>query len=118
MEVSSVHKQNNWMLYEHAMSPDPALASQYVGKLLGSLESAARIAGITEYDPLFNMYREPAKDAWRQYAQGQPGKSMETVHYILGGITAIVYDQRISAAKASGFSGARQTGGFENGLRV
>lgn len=118
MEVSNEHKQNNWALYELAMSPDPALASQFVGKLLGSLESAAHMCGITEYATLFNMYKEPSKTAWRYYASGDPGKAMEMVNNILGGITPIVYDRRISAAKASGFSGTRQQGGFENGLRV
>lgn len=119
MEVSNELKQNNWALYELAMSPDPALASQFVGKLLGSLEAAARMSGITEYDVVFHTYGPLAKRAWFEYSEkNNPGMAMQTVNVILAGITHIVYDRRVSAAKASGFSGTVQKGGFENGLRV
>ena len=104
-EVPDSLKTHNWTLYEQSMSADPAIACQFVGKLLTSLQITMNIADIQDYDEILSYEMLGARRAWKEYTDGQPGRGMQTVTVVLSKIGKLVYDERFAKAQAKAFTG-------------
>ena len=104
-EVPDVLKTHNWTLYEQSMSADPSIATQYIIKLCVSLKTTMMIAEINDYDDLLNYEMLGARRAWKEYNDGQIGRSMQTVTVVLTKVGKLLYDGRFSKAQVKAFTG-------------
>lgn len=103
--VPSSLKVHNWTLYEQSMSPDPAIACQFVGKLLTSLVITMKICEETKYDRLLEYETLGARRAWKEYNDGNAGQGMQTVTEVLSKIGHILYNEEYATASAKAFTG-------------
>lgn len=105
-DVPNELKLNNWTLYEQAMSADPSIACQYVGKLLVSLQVTMDIAEIHDYDEVLAHETLGARRAWKEYtADNNPGRAMQTVTVVLAKVGKYLYDKRFASPQAKAFQG-------------
>lgn len=104
-EVPNELKQNIWALYELATSADPAIAAQYVVRLISHLQIAMKISEITDHDVLLNRNMLLARRAWFEYSElRNPGLAMQTTSVVTTEVGHLVYDKRFSVAKGAAFS--------------
>ena len=101
-------KIDTWRLFEQAMSPDPAFATQYAVKTVTFLKIAMKIGGITEYDTLLNDALVKARMALFQYTSdpepGHEGESLQTVSEAMGMVGDLLYDDRFTIREKNAFS--------------
>lgn len=104
-EVPESLKTHNWTLYEGAMSADPSIACQYIGKLLTSLQITMTYAEIDDYNELLSYETLGARRAWKEYNDGNAGRAMQTVTVVLTNIGKLLYDKRFATTQSSAFTG-------------
>jgi hypothetical protein len=104
-EVPNELKQNIWALYELATAGDPAIAAQYVVRLISHLQIAMKISEVKEYDSLLIRNMLLARRAWFEYSESRnPGLAMQTTTVVTTEVGHLVYDKRFSVAKQSAFA--------------
>jgi len=104
-EVPESLKTHNWTLYEYAMSADPSISCQYVGKLVTSLQITMNIADIHEFDEMLQHETLGARRAWKEYNDGMVGRAMQTVMVVITNIGILLYDKRFATTQAKAFTG-------------
>lgn len=105
MPVPEALKTHNWTLYENSMSPDPAIACQFVGKLITSLITTMIICGETKYDSMLAYESLGARRAWKEYNDGYAGQGMQTVTQVLSKVGFLLYDKEFANPQAKAFIG-------------
>ena len=104
-EVPMELKTNVWTLYELATSADPAIAAQYVVRLVSHLQIAMRMCEVTDYDALLTRNMQLARRAWFEYSElRNPGLAMQTTNVVTTEVGHLVYDKRFSVAKGAAFN--------------
>ena len=107
-DVPNELKQNIWALYELSTAGDPAIAAQYVVRLVSHLQIAMKMAELTEYDELLNRNMLLARRAWFEYSElRKPGLAMQTTTVVTTEVGHLVYDKRFSVAKQVTFATTR-----------
>lgn len=105
-DVPDSLKTHNWSFYEGAMSADPAIACQYIVKLLISLQITMKSAEVYEFDELLNHEMLGARRAWYEYSSlKNPGLGMQTVGNVLVNVGFLLYDSRFANQQARAFTG-------------
>lgn len=109
IDIPETIKEDNWRLFEQAMSPDPSIAAQYSLKLVTHLKVTMKIGGITAYDTLLTKAENKAREALAQYSAdtevGHEGYSLQTVSEVVELIGVLLYDERFSARDKNAFTG-------------
>lgn len=109
-DIPTELKENTWALYELATSADPAIAAQYVVRLVSHLQIAMKMGGITEYDEILNRNMLLARRAWFEYSElRNPGLAMQTTTVVTTEVGHLVYDKRFSVAKQVSFTPSGRT---------
>jgi len=108
-EIPETIKEDNWRLFEQAMSPDPSIAAQYSLKLVTHLQVTMEIGEITEYNGLLIQAKNKAREALAQYSAdteiGHEGYSLQTVSEVVGLIGILLYDDRFTTRDKNAFTG-------------
>ena len=109
-EVPNELKQNIWALYELATSADPAIAAQYVVRLISHLQIAMKVSEVTEYDDLLIRNMLLARRAWFEYSElRKPGLAMQTTSVVTTEVGHLVYDKRFSVARGAAFASSTRS---------
>lgn len=95
-ELPESIKDDTWILFEQAMSPDPAIAAQYAVKLVTHLRVSMKMIGETSHEKILISALNTARLALSQYAQdtkpGHEGESLQTVSECIEIIGPLIYD--------------------------
>ena len=102
-------KEDNWRLFEQAMSPDPAVGPQYCIKSVTHLMLTMKIAGITDYDTLLVGALEKSRLALAAYVDtSEPtheGEAIQTASEAISMFGYLLYDEHFSTRDKHAFTG-------------
>jgi hypothetical protein len=108
-DVPDAIKEDNWRLFEQAMSPDPAVGPQYCVKMVTHLMLTMKIAGITEYDQLLKEALEKSRMALAAYVDTEQawheGEAIQTSSEAIAMFGHLLYDERFSTRDKHAFTG-------------
>jgi hypothetical protein len=106
MELSQTQKINLWTrFYEADHAVDPSLSTIYTLKLIEIIRANMAQIECHDYDALLTHLLINARQAWADYNEGERGKAMQTVCYVLGKVQFLVYDPKYSESQVIAFSG-------------
>jgi hypothetical protein len=102
-DIPDTIKEDNWRLYEQAMSPDPAIGPQYAVKLVNHLITTMKMGGIIDYDTDLDDALKLSKEALARYAAdthaGHEGEALMLTSDAMQKIGHIIYDKEERFAK-------------------